>query len=443
MTTTTTTASSSSSAGPESTRRAVPPVVPLPGDGPAMRDWAEALVARARADGVELTGDDGLLTALVRQVLQCGLEVEMTDHLGYERHAVAGRGSGNSRNGSYPKTVTTEVGQVELTVPRDRNGSFVPVTVPKGQRRLDGLTGSVLSLYAKGMTTGDIQAHLAEIYDTEISRDTISRITDAVLEQLVAWQNRPLDAVYPVILIDAIVVKIRDGQVANRPIYVAMGVNMQGERDVLGMWVGPAGGEGAKFWMTVLTELKNRGIKDTFIVCCDGLKGLAESIRATWELAEVQTCVVHLVRSSLRYTSKKDWGPVCRGLREIYTAPTLEAAEARFAEFAEQWGERYPAMIAAWESRWAEFVPFLAFPIELRTIVYTTNAIESLNARFRKAVRHRGHFPTEQAALKVLYLVATERRVNRSNPTGKVNGWKQILNALTIHYGDRVDTAAS
>jgi putative transposase len=242
MTMTTTTASSSTSARPDSTCRPVPPIVPLLGDEPAMRDWAEALVARARADGVELTGDDGLLTALVRQVLQTGLEVEMSDHLGYDRHAVAGRGSGNSRNGSYPKTVTTEIGEVELRVPRDRNGSFDPVTVRKGQRRLDGLTASVLSLYAKGMTTGNIQAHLGEIYDTEISRDTISRITD--VEELVAWQNRPLDTVYPVILIDAIVVKIRDGQVANRPIYVAMGVNMQGERDVLGMWVGPAGGEG-------------------------------------------------------------------------------------------------------------------------------------------------------------------------------------------------------
>jgi putative transposase len=437
MTTTTTT-----TAAKLPMKSPVPPIVPLVGDEPAMRDWAAELVARARADGVELTGDDGLLTALVRQVLQAGLEVEMTDHLGYEPHAVEGRGSGNSRNGSYPKTVTTEIGQVELAVPRDRNASFAPVTVRKGQRRLDGLTGNVISLYAKGMTTGDIQAHLGEIYDTEISRDTISRITDAIVEDLIAWQNRPLDRVYPVILIDAIVVKIRDGQVTNRPIYVAMGVNMDGERDVLGMWVGPTGGEGAKFWMTVLTELRNRGITDTFIVCCDGLRGLPDSVRATWPLADVQLCVVHLVRSAIRYTSKKHWGQVCRELREIYTAPTVEAAEARFAEFAEHWRDRYPAMIATWERAWDDFVPFLEFPVELRTIVYTTNAIESLNARFRKSVRHRGHFPTEQAALKVLYLVATERRINRANPTGKINGWKQILNALTIHYGDRIEAAS-
>jgi transposase-like protein len=414
-------------------------MVPLVGDRPAMRDWAEDLVELARTEGVELTGEHGLLTALVRQVLQTGLEVEMSDHLGYEPHAVAGRGSGNSRNGSYPKTVTTEIGPVELRVPRDRNATFDPVTVPKGQRRLDGLTGNVISLYAKGMSTGDIQAHLEEIYGTEISRDTISRITDAVVEDMVAWQNRPLDRVYPVLLIDAIVVKIRDGQVANRPIYVAMGINLDGQRDVVGMWVGPTGGEGAKFWMTALTELRNRGVADCFIVCCDGLKGLPEAVRATWALADVQLCVVHLVRSSLRYTSKKHWGQVCREMREIYTAPTLTAAEARFAAFTETWAERYPAMIDTWRRAWDDFVPFLEFPVELRTVVYTTNAIESLNARFRKAVRHRGHFPNEQAALKVLYLVATERRPNRSNPTGRINSWKTILNALTIHYGDRIE----
>jgi putative transposase len=422
--------------------RAGPPrIVPLVADQPAMRDWAVELVERARSEGVELTGDNGLLTALVRQVLQTGLEVEMSDHLGYERHAVEGRNSGNSRNGSYPKTVTTEIGQVRLDVPRDRNASFEPLTVPKGQRRLDGLSGNVISLYAKGMTTGDIQAHLLEIYGTEISRDTISRITDAVVEDMVAWQNRPLDRVYPVLLIDAIVVKIRDGQVANRPVYVAMGVNLDGERDVLGMWVGPTGGEGAKFWTSVLTELRNRGIQDTFIVCCDGLKGLPDAIRATWPLADVQLCVVHLVRSAIRYTSKKHWAQVCREMREIYTAPTLAAAEMAFSEFATVWRNTYPAMIATWEAAWGEFVPFLEFPLELRQIVYTTNAVESLNARFRKAVRHRAHFPTEQAALKVLFLVATEKRKNRSNPTGKINGWKKILNTLTIHYSDRIQAA--
>ena len=403
-----------------------------------MDDWAARLVDQARADGVALTGDGGLLTDLMRHVLQRGLEVELSEHLGYERHAVEGRGSGNSRNGSYPKTITTEVGEVEVLMPRDRAGTFEPVTIPKHQRRLDGLTGNVISLYAKGMTTGDIQAHLAEIYDTEISRETISKITDAIVEDMVAWQNRPLDPVYAVLLIDAIVIKVRGSQVANRPVYVAIGVNLDGERDVLGLWLGPSGGEGAKQWATMLTELRNRGVADALIVCCDGLKGLPESIRTTWPDATVQTCVVHMVRNSLRYASKKHWQTIVKEMRQIYEAPTVEAAESAFAEFSEHWADTYPAMIRSWENSWAEFVPFLEFPAELRKVVYTTNAIESLNARFRRAVRHRGHFPNEQAALKVLYLVATQRRPNRQDLTGRINGWKTILNALTVHYGDRI-----
>ena len=403
-----------------------------------MRDWAELLVARARTEGVELTGEGGLLTGLVRQVLQTGLEVEMAEHLGYERHAVGGRGSGNSRNGTTPKTVTTEIGQVDLRVPRDRAGTFAPVTVPKHQRRLDGLSGNVISLYAKGLTTGEIQAHLEEIYDTEVSRETISKITDEIVADMAVWQNRPLDAVYPVLLIDAIVVKVHDAQVANRPVYVAIGVDLAGERDVLGLWLGPAGGDGAKQWVTMLTELRNRGLADALIVCCDGLRGLPESIRATWPQATVQTCVVQMVRNSLRYASKKHWGQITRAISEIYTAPTVAAAEARFEAFAADWQDTYPAMIRSWRQSWDEFTPFLEFPAELRRVVYTTNAIESLNARFRRAIRHRGHFPNEQAAMKILYLLATAKRKNRTNLTGKTNGWKTILNTLTVHYGDRI-----
>lgn len=415
--------------------------VPAVADPDGMRDWAEQLVARARSEGVELTGDNGLLTAMVRQVLQTGLNVELAEHLGYEPHAPEGRGSGNNRNGSYPKTVTTEIGQVQIDMPRDRLGTFEPATVPKHVRRLDGLSGNIISLYAKGMTTGDIQRHLAEIYGTEVSRETISKITDQILDDMNVWQHRPLDAVYAVVLIDCIVVKIRGSQVANRPVYVAIGVNMDGERDVLGMWVGPSGGEGAKQWATMLTELRNRGLADALIVCCDGLKGLPESIRATWPQATVQTCVVHLVRNTLRYVSKKYWAAITKQMREIYTAPSLPAAEALFDDFAEQWRAMYPAMIASWETAWGEFVPFLEFPPELRRLVYTTNAIESLNARFRRAVRHRGHFPNEQSAMKVLYLVANQQRPNRQDLVGRVNGWKQILNTLTIHYGDRVTGA--
>ena len=408
---------------------------------PGMQDWAEALVAQARAEGVSLTGEGGLLTAMIRQVLQTGLEVEMTDHLGFESRDPAARGAANVRNGRYPKTVATEIGDVEVLMPRDRQGTFEPVTIPKHARRLDGLAGNVISLYAKGLTTGDIQAHLAEIYGTDISRETISKITDRIVEDMVAWQSRPLDRMYPVLLIDAIMIKVRDAQVANRPVYVAIGVNLDGERDVLGMWLGPTGGEGAKQWMTMLTELRNRGIADALIVCCDGLKGLPDAIRATWPDATVQTCVVHLVRNTLRYASKKYWQQITKQLRRIYEAPTVPAAEAAFEDFAEQWREMYPAMIKSWETSWAEFVPFLDFPPELRKIVYTTNAIESMNSRFRRAVRHRGHFPNEQAAMKVLYLVATARKPNRENMSGRINGWKHILNALTIHYGDRITAA--
>jgi putative transposase len=412
------------------------------GSGPDLSELADQLVAAARTSGIELTGPDGLLTGLTKQVLETALDVELTEHLGYDRHERTG-GGGNVRNGSTAKTVRTDVGDVRITVPRDRAGSFTPAVVRKHSRRLVGFDDAVLSLYAKGMTTGDIVNHLGDIYGTEVSRDLVSRVTDGVVEQMLEWQNRPLDAVYPVLLIDAIVLKIRDGQVTNRPVYVAMGITVEGERDVLGLWVGPTGGEGAKQWMSMLTELRNRGVADACIVCCDGLKGLPEAIAATWPLATVQTCVVHLVRNSLRYASKADWAKITAGLRPVYTAATVAAAEARFAEFAATWRAKYPAMIATWERSWSEFVPFLDFPIEIRTLIYTTNGIESLNSRFRQAVRRRGHFPTEQAALKVLYLTVRERRPNRSNPTGRINGWKSILNTLAITYGDRLDPQLS
>ena len=402
------------------------------------RELAEQLVERARSEGLELTGPNGLLTGLTRRVIETALETEMTEHLGYELGDPAGRGSGNSRNGRSSKKVHTEVGPVEIGVPRDRAGTFDPQLVPKHSRRLEGFNEAIVSLYARGMTTGDIQGHLRQLYGAEVSRELISKVTDAVVEEMAEWQSRPLDAVYPVLLIDAIFIKIRDGSVANRPIYVVMGINLEGQRDVLGMWVGPTGGEGAKQWLGMLTELKNRGVADACIVCCDGLKGLPEAIVATWPQATVQTCVVHLVRNSLRFASKADWAQVTRDMKAMYTAPTVEAAETQLAEFAERWAAKYPAMVGVWERAWPEFVPFLAFPVEIRKVIYTTNAIESLNARFRRATRRRGHFPNEQAALKVLYLTIREKVPSRSNAVGKINGWKSILNALTIHYGDRL-----
>lgn len=310
--------------------------------------------------------------------------------------------------------------------------------VAKHQRRLAGFDEAVISLYAKGMTTGDIAAHLSEVYDTEVSRDLVSTVTDKVVAELRTWQARPLDRVYPVILIDAIMLKIREGTVANRPVYVAIGISLDGERDVLGLWMGPSGGEGAKQWLTMLSELKNRGILDVCIVCCDGLKGLPEAIRTCWPDAHVQTCVVHLVRNSLRYTQRRDWKQVTTELREIYTAPSVEAAEFSFELFAERWDSKYPALIRLWRNSWTEFIPFLDYPLEVRKLIYTTNGIESLNARFRAAVRRRGHFPDEQSALKVLYLTIRRRDKNRANPTGRINNWPQILNTLTLTFGDRL-----
>ncbi len=406
-------------------------------DGDELDRVADRLVEQARTDGVALTGPGGLLGGLTKKVLETALAAELTDHLGYEHGDP--RPGGNARNGTTPKTVRTDIGQVRIAVPRDRAGSFEPAVLPKHVRRLGGFNEAVISLYAKGLTTGDIANHLADVYGDSASKELVSRVTDQVTEAMAQWQSRPLDPVYPVILIDAIMLKVRDGQVANRPVYVAMGISLDGERDVLGMWLGPAGGEGAKHWLSMLTELKNRGVADVCIVSCDGLKGLPEAINATWPQAVVQTCVVHLVRNSLRYASKKHWAAITRDLKPVYTAPSAKAAEARFAEFAEQWRPTYPALVAMWERSWAEFVPFLDFPVEIRRLIYTTNGIESLNSRFRQATRRRGHFPSEQAAMKVLYLTVLERRPNRANPTGRIPGWKSILNTLAITYGDRLD----
>lgn len=406
------------------------------------QELAQRLVDEARESGgvAGLTGPDGLLSGLVAQILETALEVEVDDHLGYDRHGRRPEGTTNARNGTTSKTVHTDVGPVDIEVPRDRDGSFEPVVVPKRSRRLSGFDDQVLSLYAKGFTTGDIVDHVAEIYGDRVSKDLVSRVTDAVVGEMNEWRNRPLDDVYPVIFVDALYVKIRDGQVSNHPIYVALGVNLDGERDVLGIWAGD-GSEGAKHWAGYLTELRNRGVQDVMIVACDGLKGLPESIEATWPQATVQLCVVHLIRASCKYVSRKDRKQLCADLKTVYTAPTVDAAEARWLEFDDKWGETYPAVIGVWERNWEQFTPFLAHPPELRKLMYTTNAIESLNARFRHAVNRRGHFPTEQAAMKVLYLCVRRKEKNRSNPTGKVTSWGKVLNALVSAYGDRITNA--
>jgi transposase-like protein len=406
---------------------------------------AAQLIEQARAEGVSLVGSGGPLAALTKQVLETVLEAELDEHLGYDhgdRGTKADTGQGNERNGTRAKTVVTELGPVSIEVPRDRDGTFDPVVVRKRQRRLTGVDEMVLSLSAKGLTTGEIAGFFADTYGQELSKDTISRITDKVITEMVEWQNRPLDAVYPVVFIDAIHVKVRDGQVSNKAFYVAIGVTVAGERDILGIWAG-TGGEGAKQWMGVLTELKNRGIADILMLVCDGLKGLPEAVNVVWKDTTVQTCVIHLLRNTFRYAARQHWDEIARDIKPVYTAVTVEAAAARFEEFTEKWGGRYPAVIKLWQAAWTEFIPFLDYDIEIRRVICTTNAIESLNARFRRAVRARGHFPTDQAALKCLYLVARSL-----DPTGAakkrwMNRWKPALNAFAITYPGRLDPAGN
>ncbi|MDQ0822879.1 putative transposase [Arthrobacter sp. V1I7] len=399
----------------------------------------QQLSERARAEGLRLTGEGGLLSRLTKMVVESALEGEMEDHLGYARHDPAGRDGGNSRNGTRSKELLTEAGPVQIAVPRDRDGSFTPELVRKRQRRLSGLDDLVISLSAKGLTHGEICAHLAEVYGAEVSKQTISTITEKVLEGLSAWQSRPLDPVYPVIFIDAVNVKIRDGQVTNRPIYVALAVTCEGTRDILGLWAGEHGDrEGTKYWLRVLSEIKNRGTQDCLIVVCDGLKGLPEAIATVWPQTITQTCIVHLLRNSFRYASKKDWSAIAKDLKPVYTAASESDALDRFVEFSEKWEKRYPAIIRLWTNAWAEFVPFLQFDREIRTIICTTNAIESINARIRRAVNARGHFPTEQAALKCVYLA-----VMSLDPTGTgrqrwSNRWKAALNAFEVTFDGRL-----
>src|SRR6476469_6115211 len=356
---------------------------------------AQQLLAQAKEQGVELVGPDGLLNQLTKRVFEAALEEEMSEHLGYDKHDPVGRNHGNSRNGVRSKTVLTEIGPVEIDVPRDTDASFEPQIVKKRQRRLTGVDEIVLSLTARGLTTGEISAHFAEVYGASVWKETVSKITDKVVEEMTAWCNRPLDQVYPVIFVDAIMVKVRDGQVRNKPIYVVIGVTVAGERDILGLWAGD-GGEGAKFWLQVLTELQNRGVADVCIAVCDGLKGLPEAITTVWDRAIVQTCVIHLLRNTFRYASRKCWDQIAKDIRPVYTAPTEAAAKERFVEFTTKWGAQYPAIIRLWENAWSEFVPFLDYDIEIRRVICSTNAVESLNARYRRAIRARGHFPTEQ-----------------------------------------------
>ncbi|WP_296137179.1 IS256 family transposase [uncultured Tessaracoccus sp.] len=419
----------------------------------------DALFAQIDAGKVELTGDDGFVPALVKAALERGLQAELTEHLGYEKGSAEASLHPNSRNGSSAKTVQCEVGPIELRVPRDRAGSFTPRLVAKGQRRLGGLDDMIISLYAGGMTVRDIQHHLASTIGTELSHETISNITDAVAEEVLAWQSRPLEEFYPVIYLDAIRVKIRaNGQVRSRAAYLAVGVDLEGVKHVLGIWVQDS--EGSAFWAHVCADLANRGLADVLIVCCDGLKGLPEAIQATWPDSMVQTCVVHLIRAAMRFVAYQDRQRVAAALKPIYTAASEDAAEEALRSFeASTLGAKYPSAVAVWRNAWDRFTPFLQFPPMLRKVIYTTNSIESLNYQLRKVTKNRGHFPSTDAAVKLLWLaicnIEDKRARQRDKERGKPNhqrkapgrlvegqqvtNWNQALAQLATAYPDRIN----
>jgi len=432
------------------------------------RDVVDQLRSAGALDGlfeqidsgqVSMTGTDGLLPALVKEALERGLAAELTEHLGYDRGEPTSQARGNARNGTTSKTVDSEVGPFEIEVPRDRAGTFTPRLVRKGQRRLDGLDAMIISLYAGGMTVRDIQHHLASTLSVELSVGTISRITDAVADAVLEWQRRPLEEFYPVVYLDAIRVKVRvDHRVASRSAHIAVGVDMDGIKHVLGIWVQAE--EGASFWAHVCAELANRGVKDVLIVCCDGLTGLPEAIEATWPQATVQTCVVHLIRASMRFVSYGDRRKVAAALKAVYTAPNQEAAWQALTDFSESdMGVKYPQTVTTWERAWERFTPFLDFPPMLRRVIYTTNSIESLNYQLRKVSKNRGHFPSDEAVIKLLWLAicdiedkrARERDKEKGLPASKrrakgklVEGqittdWNKALAQLTTAYPDRIN----
>jgi putative transposase len=398
----------------------------------------DALLADAEAAGVAIDGPDGLINRMIKAVLERGLEVEMADHLGYDRGDPAGAGSGNSRNGFTSKTVITTAGQTRIEVPRDRGGSFEPQLVPKRTRRLGSTSDMILSLYARGMTTRDIKAHLAEVYGVEVSHETVAKVTDVVVEEVRSWQSRPVDEVYPIVFVDGIRIKVRDaGAVTNKVAHLVVGVDVEGFKHVLGIWLQDA--EGAKFWLSVFTELRNRGLRDALIVCCDGLPGLPDAIEAIWPDALVQTCVVHLLRASLRYVAYDHKKKLAAALKPIYLAASPEAAEAAFADFKTVYGPRSPGVVAVWERAWEQFTPFLRFPVEIRKVIYTTNQIESINYQLRKVTKNRGHFPNDDAAIKLLYLALRNMNPERGGDLGTgTYGWKKALNAFAIHFPGRL-----
>lgn len=383
----------------------------------------------------DLVGPDGLLKELFGRLVETAAGAELTDHLGYEKGDAGGRGSGNSRNGTSSKTLLTDHGEVPVDMPRDRDGSFEPRIVEKGQTHFDGFDDKIISMYAGGMTYAEIQGHLGDIYGVEISKDFITRVTDAVLNDVNAWQNRPLDPCYPIVWVDALVVKIRtDGVVRNRPAYLVLGLNIEGRKEALGLWIGK-GGESAKFWLKIFNDLRNRGTESICVVCCDGLTALPEAIEAVYGDAWIQTCVVHLIRNSLKLVSYKDRRAVAKDLKPIYQAATEDAAVAALENFDEAWGDKYPMIGESWRTRWELFIPFLAFPEPIRKIVYTTNSIEAVNRQLRKIIKTRGHFPTDDAAMKLLWLALRNAEKKWTYP---IKDWPRALHQFAIYFPGQI-----
>ncbi len=382
----------------------------------------------------DLTGPDGLLNELKRRLINRVMDAELTTHLGYDKHGKRVVPGGDARNGHSKKSLRSDDGKIEVKVPRDRDGDFEPVLVPKGQRHFDGFDEAIVSLYSRGLTVREIQEHLKEIYKVDVSSMLISNATDAVAEEVKAWQSRPLDRLYPIVYFDAIAAKVRhEGKVSSRAIYLALAVNLEGRKEILGMW--SSQNEGSRFWLGVFTELQNRGVSDILICCVDGLKGLPEAIESVFPLAKVQLCIVHMLRNSLKFVSWKERKAVAAQLKNVYNASSAEAAKAALDEFRETYDERLPAIGQSWESNWERVVPFFDYPPEIRKIIYTTNAIESLNSSFRKVSRHRNLFPTLDSLYKLFYLSAKNISKKWTHP---VRDWPAALNRFTIEFGDRI-----
>jgi len=418
-------------------RRRVRQALQMPSDRAISDEVIDELLAGASSEE-EIAGPGGLLAQLTKRLVERAMEVELTDHLGYEPHCEPPGGAGNQRNGTTPKTLICEHGKVQVDAPRDRDGSFEPKIVNKRQRRFVGFDDKILALYSRGLSTRDIEAHLQEIYGVKVGRDLISRVTDAVMEDVRDWAKRPLEDIYPIVFLDCMVLKIREGgTVQRRALYLALGVTLEGDRDVLGMWFQET--EGAKFWMQVLTDLKTRGVRDILICCVDGLTGFPEAIEAIFPKTTVQTCLVHLIRSSLKYVPRREREQVARDLKPIYTAKDADQAHAELEAFDEKWGQRFPVITQAWLNAWEHVIPFLAFPDEVRRVIYTTNAIEALNRQLRKAIKTKSSFPNEDAARKLVYLALQ----NATPQWTRTRNWTTALLAFKIHFGDRVPDNAS